>query len=138
MAKPSNSDDPHPSRWFNIGQQQRVKDGNATAQEGTGALGVKLVRQREDPGGVGPHPVGKASMVADYGTHRRGAEVMIAGFAPFASQAGVRKPSQTDPLTDLQSPGLGPRAVTVPTTSCPGTKGYVLIPHALSSILRSL
>ena len=110
MAKPSNSDDPHPSRWLNIGQQQRVKNGNTTAQEGTGALGVKLVRQREDPGGVGPDPIGKAPVVADYGSHRRGAEVMITGFAPFTGQAGVGKPSQTDPLTERQSLGLGAQA----------------------------
>jgi hypothetical protein len=45
-------------------------------------------------------------MVVDYGTHRRGAEVMIAGFAPFAGKARISKPSQTDPLSERYSSGM--------------------------------
>ncbi len=93
---------------FTRASSNGIEHGYPTAHEGTGGLGIKLLGQRDDPRRIGPDPVGESPVMADYGTHRAGAEMMIAGFAPFAGQAGVGEPSHANPLAERQS--LGERA----------------------------
>src|SRR5215468_5566903 len=104
VPEPADPDDPHPVRRLHI-HGQRVEHRNTSAQKRTRVGCGELLRDRYCPSPVRTHAAGEATLVADHGGDRLGAQIVISRHALATTHAAPRCPADAYPLTSSDSFG---------------------------------
>ena len=107
VSQAADPDDADPHGRLHPAPERRV-DGGPAAQERRGVLGGERLGDGEREAAVEPDAVGEAAVVADAGGDVARAQVLVAGDAGIAGEAGAPLPADPDPRADLQVPDLGP------------------------------
>jgi hypothetical protein len=103
MAEPADADDTDPVGRSDAALDHGIEDGDAAAKQRTGLGRIDRGRQRHGPFPVAAHPLGKPAVPADHGRLDLRAEVVIAAQALGTAQAAAGKPTQPNPVTDLDA-----------------------------------
>src|SRR6185437_11578224 len=98
MAEAADADDADARGGAGAVVAERSVDGDAGAEKWGGGDAVESVRDRDDEAAVNADGRGETTVAADAGGLRLGAEMLLAGAAPFADAAGVCLPADADPL----------------------------------------
>ena len=100
MPQPADADDSHARGGTHAEVVQGRIDGDAGAEQGGDVFAIERVGHGDGKARVDADGVGVASIAADAGWLRGGAEVLVALTAPLADAATVCLPADTDALSD--------------------------------------